>query len=147
MNECTGKVRTLKQKKGTCIVRFCAKHALARRDRTGKRYKYCAKHRRQRQKETDPIGYFFDALRQNARRRKVGFHLSKKEFAVFCAETDYIRLKGRYKNDMTIDREIPALGYRYGNLQLLTRSKNSSKGNQERAAPGEWQPVETIEAF
>jgi hypothetical protein len=141
MEEATGITLQNKRKNGLCVVRFCRNSA-----HHGSRY--CCKHRRQRQKETNPVGYYFDVLRQNAKRRGIPFLLTKKEFALFCSQTGYIQLKGRHRYCASIDRIDAAKGYVAGNLQLLTVSVNASKGVRERCtrnATG-WRPAE-VEAF
>jgi hypothetical protein len=135
MNESAGLQFDLKRKNGMCVVKFCRDKALSRKGRK-KPYRYCAKHRRQHDKERDPVGYHFDVLRQNAKRRKVAFKLTKKQFALFCAETDYLRLKGRYKDSLTIDRIDPLRGYEAGNIQVLKNGENVRKMHADKKLVG-----------
>jgi hypothetical protein len=66
-------------------------------------------------------------LRSNAKRRRVGFFLTFEEFYYWAWDNLYMILKGKGADDMTIDRKEPKLGYRIGNLQMLTNSENVRK--------------------
>jgi hypothetical protein len=74
-------------------------------------------------------------LRHNAKRRKKRCVISLSDFAAWCDETCYHLLKGRSAQDATIDCIIDEVGYEKGNLQVLTRSKNSQKYNFEKYRP------------
>ena len=71
--------------------------------------------------------YAFNNTRFNAKRRGHEFTLTFEQFKEFCIDTSYIELKGRYKNNMSIDRKEADKGYIYGNLQILTVSDNVKK--------------------
>jgi hypothetical protein len=49
------------------------------------------------------------------------------EFKEFCRKTDYIELKGKSANSLSIDRKKSWLGYDFDNIQVLTLSENSRK--------------------
>ena len=109
-----------KKRRNVCVVSHCGKS-------TAKGYVICFKHKREKQKLENPSRYWFDVLRQNARRRQKEFSLTIEEFRKFCAETNYLELKGRSAGMYTIDRKDNKKGYEYGNLQILTVSQNSRK--------------------
>jgi hypothetical protein len=90
--------------------------------------RFCHKHHARFQKETNPIGYTFNLLHQNAKRRGKEFKLTLGEFKTFCEETNYIELKGKTKKSASIDRIDPRKGYEIGNIQVLSLQANSSKG-------------------
>jgi len=114
-----------KKPKNKCHTRFC------RNDKApGKNY--CHKCRSRRTKELNPIQYYYNALRSNARRRGKEFVLTRAEFEKFCAETNYLELKGRQWNKMTIDRKDHTRGYSYDNIEIMGHSENSIKGNNEK---------------
>jgi len=87
----------------------------------------CHKHHKRRQKELNPIGYFFNLLKQNAKRRGKEFKLALWEFRQFCSETNYLEVKGRSGRAKTIDRIDPNKGYEIGNIQLLSNRANAAK--------------------
>lgn len=78
-------------------------------------------------KETNPFLYFFNALRNNAKRRGIPFLLSLSEFKNFAVETDYIKKKGTSQKSLTIDRLNDQIGYHIDNIQVLTNSQNAKK--------------------
>lgn len=106
--------------KDICVAHRC-KNKKADRDR------FCHKHRKRYQKETNPISYHYNMLRSNARRRGKEFTITKEDFAEFCEETNYLELKGKSKDSASIDRIDPSKGYIKGNLQILTLGQNSAK--------------------
>lgn len=113
---------SIRRKAKKCVVCFCQNSA----GNKGK-FRFCYKHHRQHQKINNPLRYWFDVLRQNARRRNIFFGLVIGEFKEFCEETHYLELKGKSAGDCTIDRIRNELGYVKGNLQILTLSQNSRK--------------------
>jgi hypothetical protein len=142
-----GLTKDRKRKKQVCLTAYCSNRVFVSRD--GKKSSFCSKHRRVRQKETDPVGYYFDALRQNAKRRGIFFCLTKHDFGIFCADTGYLRLKGRFKDCLSIDRINPNLGYQVGNLQVLKVGENVRKRFVDQLHPDSslgWKEVE-VDAF
>jgi len=93
----------------------------------GSKKKYCNKCHAKLQKSSNPVGYTYNLLKQNAVRRGVPFSLSLSDFRKFCDESGYLNSKGRTKECSSIDRIIPELGYRIDNIQILTVSNNSIK--------------------
>jgi hypothetical protein len=78
-------------------------------------------------KKTNPFLYFFNALRNNTKRRGIPFLLSLAEFKNFAIETDYIKKKGTSQKSLTIDRLNDQIGYQIDNIQVLTNSQNAKK--------------------
>lgn len=110
--------------KDKCWTKFC------RNDKAPKK-NFCHKCRTRRTRELNPILYYYNALRSNARRRGKEFVLTRTEFEKFCTETNYIERKGRSGNAMTIDRKDHTRGYSYDNIQILSHHDNSTKGYHE----------------
>lgn len=108
-----------------CISPYCTNLAYKRR-------KICNKCRRRKYINEHPLEYTYDTLKQNAKRRRVPFLLSIKEWKQFCDTTGYLKLRGTFAQDMTVDRIIDALGYVAGNIQMITRAENSKKQAQDR---------------
>lgn len=108
-----------------CISPYCTNLALKNR-------KLCAKCKRRNYITAHPLEYTYMALRNNAKRRRVPFLLSIKEWKQFCDATNYLKLRGTFAQDMTVDRIIDALGYVAGNIQMITRAENSKKQAQDR---------------
>ena len=107
---------TIKTNQKICITPGCytvAKHG-----------KYCYRCSSQRFRTNNKIKYAFNNLKYNAKRRNKSFDLLFKEFKDFCKKTDYINLKGRKHNSMSIDRINPELGYEKGNIRMITNSEN-----------------------
>lgn len=116
------------KKKGLCQVAFCQRKARSYKTKNGTSYeKRCHTHNREYQKETNPLRYFYDLLRGNAKYRGHSFSLTIKEFEKFCEETNYLQLKGTQADAAHIDRKNPNKGYTYENIRLLSCSGNSRK--------------------
>lgn len=109
-----------RRKRGKCVIAHC-KNNSHRKDR------FCCKHRREYQKLNNPLRYWFDVLRQNAKRRKKDFTLTIEEFKIFCDNTGYLELKGKNAGGYTIDRRKDSIGYTFENIFVLTNSQNSRK--------------------
>lgn len=111
--------------KGQCVAWGCTK------DRVN-RTRYCSRHRRIDFKERYPHAYQYDVLRTSAKKRKIEFKLTYKDFVVFCLATGYMDKKGKRKDDWTIDRIRPNRGYQVGNLQILTSRDNARKHHVDK---------------
>jgi hypothetical protein len=103
-----------------CETKYC-------RNEADKYRKLCPKCRMRKFRDKNPIGYCYYNLRKRAKKRGKEFTITKAEFKIFCEETNYLELKGRFKNDMSIDRIIDSKGYSYDNIRILSVGKNSSK--------------------
>lgn len=88
-------------------------------------------HRHRYLKEKDPVKYTFYATRGNAKRRGKEWGISLEEFRQWCEETGYMNVKGRKPESGTIERKNNNFGYFIWNIEILSLSLNSSKGNKE----------------
>lgn len=75
----------------------------------------------------NPLTYTYNSLKCNARRRGKPFDLTFIQFSKFCIDSNYMKLKGKTKNQYSIDRIDPTKGYSIDNIQILTVSENSTK--------------------
>lgn len=108
-------------KANICVFKWCG-------STSPKGTRFCFKHKREWQKINNPLRYWFDVLKQNAKRRGKNFELELSDFKDFCDLTNYIELKGRKEaGNYTIDRRNDKLGYIKGNIYLLTLGQNSRK--------------------
>jgi len=80
---------------------------------------------------TNPIGYAFNNLRCNAKRRGHEFAITLSEFREFCEKNGYIESKGRTKECLSIDRIDNDRGYFIDNIQVMTVSDNSIKADRK----------------
>ena len=117
-----------KREKGLCVAYLCTV-------KTFNSNRFCPKHQKRQQKEINPLAYVFNALKSNAKRRKKDFSLTLEQFGAFCEETNYLELRGKTGASASIDRRDPLQGYHLDNLQILTLSENSSKGQSAEDAP------------
>jgi hypothetical protein len=79
-------------------------------------------------KTSRPATYVLNMLRHSARKRKLPFTLTVKEFELFCLETGYLELRGKKADDMTTDRKDWNEGYHIWNIQVMTHAENSEQG-------------------
>lgn len=119
-----------KKKKGLCPAYRC-KNKIANKKR------FCHRHHAQYQKETNPFGYFYSQLKQNAKRRGIEFKLTREEFERFCIKTNYLDLKGKSANSASIDRIDPNKGYEIENIQILSLSENTKKMHRDNSSEPE----------
>lgn len=103
---------------------------------------YCCTCRSRRNRERNPVTAAYHNLKNRARQRGKVFEITPAEFAKFCADTDYIRLKGKHKDAMSIDRREENGPYAIWNIQLLTLSQNTSKmlDHRTREMIPNWDP-------
>lgn len=109
----------------------CLCSAYRCRNKRGDKKKFCHKHHAENQKITNPLGYTYNKLHQNAKRRKKDFTLTLDEFREFCETTSYLDKKGKSKRSLTIDRIDSSKGYSRDNIQVLKLIDNSRKGNRD----------------
>lgn len=109
-----------KRRAGKCVIANCQNYSA--KDRL-----ICHKHRRQKQKIENPLRYWFDVFRQNARNRKIDFQITIEQFREFCEKTRYLELKGKGANNLSIDRIKNNVGYIISNIRVLTLAQNSRK--------------------
>lgn len=81
-----------------------------------------------RWRDSHPLEYCFQNLRNNARRRLISFELTLEQFREFCYLTKYIKRKGVWRHCYTIDRIRNNEGYHIGNIAIMRKDKNCSKG-------------------
>ena len=105
-----------------CATKFCRNDAATGRS-------YCHKCRSRQYKQRHPEAYFFNALRNNARRRGKEFTISLEYFRGFSDATKYLEYKGRNGFNLSIDRIDNSKGYVRGNIQVMTVSENSVKSD------------------
>lgn len=105
------------------------------KDKRKAKNRFCARHAHRYRKIKDPVGYVYDLLKCNARRRGKPFTLTMDEFRQFCLDTDYMRLRGKTGKSASIDRIDNSKGYEIGNIRILSLSENSHKRNVEDYAP------------
>jgi hypothetical protein len=86
--------------------------------------KLCWTCKSRRAKENNPLGYYYNLLRCNARRRKKEFALTLEDFKIFCKETEYDKLKGKKANCLSIDRIKFWEGYTKNNIRAISVSAN-----------------------
>lgn len=134
--------RQTKGYKAKCVTKWC------RRPRGKGRF--CNKCETNNKKERNPLRYWFNVNKSNANRRARQFGTGKfwkvsfEYWVEFNEETGYILLKGKGREDYTLDCRENELGYIDGNLQLLPNWQNASKGKRpvKNLLTGEWDVVE-----
>lgn len=92
----------------------------------------CPKCTSREYRANNPVRAAYLNLASHARERRIPFSLTFPHFETFCKETSYIELKGRNKNDLTIDRIDARKGYEDGNIQALTNTQNKKKDIRDR---------------
>lgn len=76
----------------------------------------------------NPVRAAYLNLKWNSRRRNIYFDLTLDQFQTFLYDKDYMAKKGTSADSLTLDRKRSSGGYTEGNLQILTKSINCSKG-------------------
>jgi hypothetical protein len=113
----------MKQKKVVCITKFCR--------RKPKHGKYCPTCQKRHWRDKNPMKDAYHNLKSNAKKRGKVFTISFEYFARFAFEEKLLLRRGRSKTSYSVDRIINELGYIEGNLQVLEKSANSSKGSKK----------------
>jgi hypothetical protein len=108
----------MKQKK--CITPGC-------KNKANKGRKLCWTCKSRRKKEMNPLAYWYDKFKNNARRRNKEVTITLNDFKEFCNQTGYDKLKGRTANCLSIDRIDPSQGYHKDNIRAITVSDNSKR--------------------
>lgn len=85
----------------------------------------CCRSRKRR--AADPLKAAYGDLKSNAKRRGKPFTITFSYFKLFCHRTDYIKGKGRFADNYTVDRIIEELGYVPGNIQKMKNGDNVRK--------------------
>lgn len=107
-----------------CVTPYC-------RNKRKKKHRLCSKCLSKLWKERHPERYFYNYWKQNAKRRGKDFRVTFEEFLKFCKENNFMELKGKYKENLSIDRIRSHEGYYYENLQVLTVGANAAKQREE----------------
>lgn len=117
----------VREKKFPVCARYRCRHKSAT-DRKGRRAKrgLCHKCYQEAWRANNPLMSYYRHTKDNASKRKLKFELTFKEFKALLPEN---------WRELTIDRINPNLGYVKDNIQFLTLSENTIKGNKERHYP------------
>lgn len=110
----------IKKTRGLCVMPGCTKPR-------GSERALCYMHKSRKEAIDNPIGYTFNALRNNAKRRHKKFSITLDEFKVWVAQTGYMDKKGKTGLSMSIDRPNNSKGYEIGNMRMMTLAGNSRK--------------------
>lgn len=87
----------------------------------------CWKCYSRRWRANNPLLAAYTALKCNAKRRDIPFFLTKEEFHELCVLTNYLKLRGKTPDSMSIDRIVDSAGYVMGNLNVITLAENTRK--------------------
>lgn len=102
-----------------CATKFC-------RNRRAHKHQRCSKCMMREWRKKHPVAYRLMVLRQRAKRKNLPFDLDRAWLSEFLERTGY---------DPTlhhIDRICVLGGYTKNNIQVLSISDNTAKGNRER---------------
>lgn len=113
-----------KKRSGLCCAFRCLKAS-------GKKDRFCPKHRHRYNKANNYLNYTYNLLRSNAISRNKEFALTLDQFKQFCADTDYLERKGKKGSSLTVERIDPLKGYEIGNIRALDHYSNSYKGSTQ----------------
>lgn len=80
-------------------------------------------------------------VRSRAKERGHTCGLTLEHLTEICMETGYHLLRGRFKDDASLDRILPEIGYEDGNIQVIKVGENAKKGNIERSGR-QWNPID-----
>jgi hypothetical protein len=97
----------------------------------------CRKCTTKRYRERNPLKYWYDTLKMNARRRGKAFTLTLEQFSEFCKHTGYNELKGKTANSLSIDRIRDVDGYHADNIRAITLSENTKRQYDSSVTPEE----------
>lgn len=103
-----------------CSTKYCRNEA--------KRGGRCWPCNRRMRIEANPYRYWYQVVKDNAKRRKKPFTLTFGYWVKWCDEYGYLAMKGRSRFDATIDCIVNELGYADGNIQPLAKVDNCTKG-------------------
>lgn len=96
--------------------------------KTPKKYrKECDMHLKREYKKRHPLKYFYNALKQNAKRRCKDFQLTFQQYKQLVTDTGYFDHPGRFADRLTFDRIRNEEGYTIDNIQIITLSENCRK--------------------
>jgi hypothetical protein len=104
--------------KGICQAKYCNNKCVG---------KLCSTHRSQKCRESDPVRYSYNNLRNNSKRRNIPCTITLDEYREFCTGVKYIGFSGRASESLTIDRKKNWLGYTKDNIQVMKKGLNVKK--------------------
>ena len=104
-----------------CLVKYC------RRKRAPHRL-ICHCHHVRAWRKRSPDKAAYQTLKDHAKRRKITFTLTLKQFLDIAVSSGYIDKKGNFAQDLQLDRIDPTRGYEANNIQVISCSENSRKG-------------------
>ena len=104
-----------------CLVRYCRNHRAPGR-------RICYKHHVKAWRDANPDKSAYRVLKDHAKRRRIKFTLTFKEFLDIAERTGYIDRKGNFADDLHLDRIDPLRGYEADNLRVISCSENARKG-------------------
>ena len=93
--------------------------------------KVCVKCYSRLAREKDRVRFALYMIKKSAKKRNLPFELELEPFREFVNKFGYIENKGRFSNQMTIDRIIPELGYIMDNIQVISKRENVQKYHAE----------------
>lgn len=82
-------------------------------------------------KDKNRLVFMWYMLKKSAKKRGYDFDLPKEWFVNFAISTGLAVNSGRLAHCFTVDRIRNDVGYIVGNLQVLTKSQNSTKFHEE----------------
>lgn len=108
--------------KKNIVSGVCQRKGCSRKAKTLCGSCYCKKKR-----VDDPELYAYNNLKNHAKARGIMFTISIDQFRKFCVKTNYIGLKGRSSEGLSIDRIHNDIGYHADNIQPKTNRENIQK--------------------
>ena len=92
----------------------------------------CNRHRMEKWRAANPTKAAYQTLKDHARARRIPFELTLEQFTRLAEQTNYLAEKGHTKGCVQLDRIDASGGYTLSNMQVLSVSDNTAKGNRER---------------
>jgi hypothetical protein len=83
-------------------------------------------------RKRNPFKAAWRQMVDKCRRKRRHLGLTYEQFEEFCRATGYTDGSGRHRHNLHIDRIDPRKGYTVDNIQALTCTENTAKGNRER---------------
>lgn len=107
-------------KRHTCIVSYCQRDP-------AENQRYCNTCRSRIWRANNPVKYAYWNLKNRAKQRGHHFSLTLAHFHEVVTATGWMEQHGRFAQCLSIDRKQDDLGYRDGNIQVLSVSENIRK--------------------
>jgi hypothetical protein len=119
-----------KRNRKICAVKGCGR-------KRPKRGRICSGCLMLRWRTNHPERSAYSAIKESARKRKIFFSLTFKEFSDWARKHNYVDNRGRASGDFHVDRIRDEEGYHLGNIQVLTAADNTRKELRRRHAARE----------